>query len=291
MTFDKNLSRFLLLLGLLLTKALVAGMPIHYAAPMGDEKWRMSGTPIRCEMTLMIPNFGVGYFEQKATKPPHFILRRYDSMALGKVPVQISARSPVWKPYGPSFAIAKGFVNPGRFALFLTQEPTLKVLTYLSQGYQTNFNYRSPEGFNVTVALSPIAFQKVYSKFQRCLGDLLPFTYDNVKESVFHFDVDSKELTEKNKEQLRKIARYVEADTRIEKIKVLGYTDDRGRKGYNNAVSQFRAEAVKAYLIKLGVPQEKLYVTWFGVLKPIARNDTDAGRAENRRVVVNLIKK
>ena len=45
------------------------------------------------------------------------------------------------------------------------------------------------------------------------------------------------------------------------------------------------------YLITLGVPEEQLSVTWFGALKPVARNDTDAGRALNRRVVISLIKK
>ena len=43
--------------------------------------------------------------------------------------------------------------------------------------------------------------------------------------------------------------------------------------------------------IGLGVPKKKLFVTWYGALKPVARNDTDEGRAANRRVIVNLIKK
>ena len=60
---------------------------------------------------------------------------------------------------------------------------------------------------------------------------------------------------------------------------------------YNNAMSQFRAQAVHNYLLKMGVPEEKLSTTWYGALKPVARNDTDEGRALNRRVSVLLIKR
>lgn len=267
-----------------------AALHVNYISPMGDEKWRMSGNPIRCGLSLMIPNYGIGYFEQYATKSPHFILRKW-SQVQRSLPAQVVARSPVWKPFGPSFFVSRTFIKPGEYGIYLSREPALKLLTYLSQGYQANFNYQSEEGFDVTVALSPIRFQKVFSLYQRCLGNLLPFNYDDVKESVFHFGIDSKMLTDADKDQLRHIAQYVAADTRIEKVRVEGYADESGRKGYNNAISQFRAEAVKHYLLGLGVPKKKLSVTWFGALKPIARNDTDEGRAANRRVVISLIKK
>lgn len=276
---------------LLYMNTAIAVPHIDYASPMGEEQWRMSGNPIRCGLSLVIPNYGIGYFEQYATQAPHFILRKWDQVRRA-LPAQVVAKPPVWKPNLPnSYVVARSYIKPGEFGIFLAREPTLKLLIFLSQGYQANFNYLSEEGFSVTVALSPIRFQKVYSKYQRCLGGLLSFNYDDVKESVFHFDVDSKQLTEEDKSQLRRIAQYVKADIQVEVIRVVGYADESGRKGYNNAVSQFRAEAVQNYLIWLGVPKSKLSVTWVGASKPIARNDTDEGRAANRRVVINLIKK
>jgi outer membrane protein OmpA-like peptidoglycan-associated protein len=250
----------------------------------------MTGNPIRCGLSLVIPNYGIGYFEQYATKSPHFILRKWDQVQRS-LPAQVIAKSPVWKPYGPVFMVSKSFIKPGEYGIFLPRDPTLKLLTYLSQGYQANFNYKSEEGFNVSVALSPIRFQKVYSKYQRCLGSLLNFAYEDVQESIFHFSVDSKELSEADKMQLKRISQYVAADVQIDSINVTGYADETGRKGYNNAVSQFRAEAVGDYLLKAGVPKRKIKITWVGALKPIARNDTDEGRAKNRRVVIELIKK
>lgn len=267
-----------------------AAPPVLYASPMGEESWQMSGNPLRCGLSLMIPNYGIGYFEQYATKQPHFILRKWQQVQRA-LPAQVSARSPSWKPYGSSFVVARSFVKPGDYGLFLNREPTLKLLTYLAQGYQAQFNYISEEGFATTVALSPIRFQKVYSRYQHCLGNLLPFDFEQVQESVFHFDAESSVLTAADKAQLQRIAQYVAADEQIRRVQIIGYTDDRGRKGYNNAISQYRAEAVTRYLLSLGVSKKKLSTTWYGVLKPIARNDTDEGRAENRRVVVNLLKK
>jgi outer membrane protein OmpA-like peptidoglycan-associated protein len=263
---------------------------VNFASPMGNEQWRISANRLRCGLSLLIPNYGIGYFEQYATKPPHFILRTWDKVQRA-LPTQVLAKPPVWKPFGQSFFVSRTYIKPGDYGLFLARAPALKLLTYLSQGYQATFNYQSEEGFGTTISLSPIRFQKVYSRYQRCLGSLLPFDYEQIKESTFHFGVDSKLLTDAEKDQLRRIAQYVAADPRIEAIRVVGYADESGRKGYNNAVSQFRAEAVKNYLLGLGVPKKKLSVTWYGALKPIARNDTDEGRAANRRVVVNLIKK
>ena len=264
---------------------------IDYASPMGDEHWKMSGNPLRCGLSLVIPNYGIGYFEQYATKTPHFILRKWDQVQRA-LPAQVVAKPPVWKPLLlNSYVVARSYIKPGEYGIYLNREPALKLLVFLSQGYQANFNYLSEEGFSVTVSLSPIRFQKVYSKYQQCLGGLLSFDYDDVKETVFHFGIDSKFLTDEDKSQLRRIAQYVAADLQIDVIRIVGYADESGRKGYNNAISQFRAEAVKNYLLWLGVPKRKLSVTWVGALKPIARNDTDEGRAANRRVVIDLIKK
>ncbi len=291
MTLDINLGKFLFRVILccgLVTGASFAAPPLKYASPMGDERWKMTGNPIRCGLSLVIPNYGVGYFEQYATKPPHFILRKWEQVNR-RLPAQLVARSPVWKPAGPNFLIAKTSIRPGDYGIYLERASALKLLDFLSKGYQGSFNYRSEQGFDVAVILSPIKFRKVYSKYQRCLGGLLSFGLDKVKHNVLYFGVDSTELADADKEQLRRIEQYAAADVQIEKIRIVGYSDDTGRKGYNNAISQYRAEAVRNYLVKVGVPRTKIVITWKGVLNPVAPNDTEAGRAANRRVVIDLI--
>jgi len=262
---------------------------LDFASPMGEEQWRMSGNPLRCGLSLAIPNYGVGYFEQYATKDPHFILRTWDQVQR-VLPALVLASPPVWKE-GRNFMVAKSSIKPGEFGLFLPRSPTLKLLHFLSQGYDANFNYRNEQGFTTTIVLSPIHFQQVYEKYQHCISNLLSFNYNDVKESIFHFASDSHMITDEGKAQLRRIAQYVAADKQVDYIRVVGYADDSGRKGYNNAISEYRAEAIQHYLLSLGVSKEKLHVTWVGAQQPIARNDTDEGRAANRRVVVNVYKK
>lgn len=293
MTFDHRLGR--LLGGLVFSHCFVIGPifsapSIHYSNHMGEEHWRMSGNPLRCGLSLFIPDYGIGYFEQYATKAPHFILRQWDEVRRA-LPTHVLVKSPVWKPNGRAFEVAKTFLRPGAYGIFLSQKFTRQLLGYLSQGYEAQFSYHSDLGFDMTISLSPIRFQQAYSSYQKCLGGLLPFNYDAVRETVIHFGVDEMVLTDNDKKQLRRIHQYVSADSQIGLIKIEGYSDESGRKGYNNAISQYRAEAVYRYLLKLGVPQMKISVTWFGVLKPVARNDTDEGRAANRRVMIKLIKK
>jgi outer membrane protein OmpA-like peptidoglycan-associated protein len=262
---------------------------LDFASPMGEEKWRMSGNPLRCGLSLAIPNYGVGYFEQYATRDPHFILRTWDQVQR-VLPALVLASPPVWKE-GRNFMVAKTAIKPGEYGIYLPRSPTLKLLSFLSQGYDANFNYRNEQGFTTTIVLSPIRFQQVYAKYQRCISSLLPFNYNDIKESIFHFSSDSRMISEEDKAQLRRIAQYVAADKQVDYVRVVGYADDSGRKGYNNAISEYRAKAVQLYLLSLGVPKEKLNVTWVGAQQPIARNDTDEGRAANRRVIVSVYKK
>lgn len=262
---------------------------LDFASPMGQESWRATGNPLRCGLSLAIPNYGVGYFEQYATKDPHFILRTWNEVQQ-VLPALVLASPPVWKE-GRNFMVAKSSIKPGEFGMFLPRTPALKLLYFLSQGYNANFNYRNEQGFTTTIVLSPIRFQKVYAKYQRCISNLLPFNYDDVKESTFLFASDSRMISEEGKVQLRRIAQYLAADRQIDSVRVVGYADDSGRKGYNNAISEYRAKAVEHYLLSLGVPKEKLSVTWVGAQQPVARNDTDDGRAANRRVIVTMYKK
>ena len=73
------------------------------------------------------------------------------------------------------------------------------------------------------------------------------------------------------------------------KVELQGHTDSRGPDAYNLTLSQKRADAVRAYLIKDGVPATQITAKGYGEGQPIADNKTDAGRAQNRRVVMLVV--
>jgi OmpA-OmpF porin, OOP family len=67
-------------------------------------------------------------------------------------------------------------------------------------------------------------------------------------------------------------------------IQIIGNTDDVGNRTANIQLSLMRAEAVKTYLVGKGVPAANLSVSGQGPDNPVASNDTEAGRARNRRI-------
>ena len=67
-------------------------------------------------------------------------------------------------------------------------------------------------------------------------------------------------------------------------INIYGHTDSKGTDEYNLSLSDRRAAAVKAYLVSKGIASSRIHTMGVGEKEPVASNDTDAGRAENRRV-------
>jgi OmpA-OmpF porin, OOP family len=74
-------------------------------------------------------------------------------------------------------------------------------------------------------------------------------------------------------------------------LKIDGHTDSNGSNATNMKLSQLRVDAVKTYLVKKGVDENRIETQGFGEDQPIATNATAAGRAQNRRVALSLILK
>jgi len=74
---------------------------------------------------------------------------------------------------------------------------------------------------------------------------------------------------------------------RTETVDVVGHTDSVGPEAYNDKLSLRRAEAVITYLRSIGVEVD-LNAIGKGEFEPVADNSTDEGRAQNRRVVIDI---
>jgi len=75
------------------------------------------------------------------------------------------------------------------------------------------------------------------------------------------------------------------------KMLIQGHSDSRGSENLNKKLSDKRAEAVAAYLVRSGVPSHRLTTVGYGSSQPVATNETPEGRAQNRRVVIKTIVK
>jgi OOP family OmpA-OmpF porin len=67
-------------------------------------------------------------------------------------------------------------------------------------------------------------------------------------------------------------------------IEVAGHTDGDGEDGFNQALSEKRAQTVVDYLVKAGLPASRFTAVGYGSTQPVAGNDTDQGKAQNRRI-------
>ncbi|MCC6559321.1 MAG: OmpA family protein [Polyangiaceae bacterium] len=90
---------------------------------------------------------------------------------------------------------------------------------------------------------------------------------------------------------LDEVAGVLKEHPEITKIEVQGHTDNRGPARLNEKLSQDRADAVMAALVKRGVDQGRLTAKGYGPNVPIADNKTDEGRQKNRRVQFNILEK
>jgi outer membrane protein OmpA-like peptidoglycan-associated protein len=91
---------------------------------------------------------------------------------------------------------------------------------------------------------------------------------------------------------LERIAEVMQAHPEIELIEIQGHTDSRGRAAYNLRLSQQRADAVRDHLVKRhGISPARLVTRGYGMTRAIADNDTEEGRAANRRVEFHILRR
>jgi outer membrane protein OmpA-like peptidoglycan-associated protein len=104
------------------------------------------------------------------------------------------------------------------------------------------------------------------------------------------FDFDKYNLKDKSTKILNEAVRILKMYP-DRPIKVEGHTDNYGSKQYNIILSKRRANAVATFLINHGIDKDRITTEglWFSV--PVATNATSAGRDQNRRVEITILKK
>ena len=105
------------------------------------------------------------------------------------------------------------------------------------------------------------------------------------------FDLGQATIHKQSFPLLDEVAALLRSRPDIELLEVDGHTDNRGGRDYNQDLSERRARAVVEYLVKHGVQQRRLRSHGFAFDRPIASNDDALGRAKNRRVEFQILKK
>lgn len=102
------------------------------------------------------------------------------------------------------------------------------------------------------------------------------------------FGFDKSMLEPEGMNRLKKLQAELQ-NAKVDSILATGHTDSIGKASYNQKLSIRRAQAVKDYLVKLGLPSDRIFIEGKGATQPVASNKTSQGRARNRRVDVEVI--
>lgn len=108
---------------------------------------------------------------------------------------------------------------------------------------------------------------------------------------VFHdilFNHDSSGLRQASLPVLQRLARFLKRNPGL-RVRISGHTDNTGKRGYNLTLSRQRAAVVRGFLIKANIEARRMTVAGYGPDKPLASNNTAAGRRRNRRVEVKIL--
>ncbi|WP_452220101.1 OmpA family protein [Lacinutrix salivirga] len=121
--------------------------------------------------------------------------------------------------------------------------------------------------------------------------DALKALRDDIKANpiILYFDTaaTSLKLTPEQRVKVANLSRYVDKAENA-KIKVIGHTDNTGNRASNIKLGQGRADFVKSYLVNNAIPESKIQSTSKGPDQPIDSNNTEQGRANNRRVEITI---
>jgi outer membrane protein OmpA-like peptidoglycan-associated protein len=204
----------------------------------------------------------------------------------------VASRPPGWKYDQVERPIGEYTYQVDETPFRFRREISLRLLAELEQGMTPVFSFKDwGDGRdNVTAALSVVRFLEAQAKFRSCVGQLIPYDYDKVRNNRIYFATAKYSLSKKAKRQLDGVIAYLLRDPSVKKAHVEGHADELGTHAYNNELSEQRALAVRDYLLQHKVPAEKLVVRYFGKRKPAKNNSTDKGRALNRRVSVKLVR-
>jgi OOP family OmpA-OmpF porin len=122
--------------------------------------------------------------------------------------------------------------------------------------------------------------------------NLAPCAAEEIIESLTielvndEFDFNSATIKPEMAVALDGVARAVRESSGDEMLTIVGHTDGIGSQEYNYKLGLRRAQSTKDYLIGVGIPATRMATRSAGKLEPIATNETDTGRARNRRIEI-----
>lgn len=259
-----------------------------YSARLDVAKWQNDSTSFECKLWQDVPMYGKAVFTMKpGSKLTFYLDSKRPSVSAGRAVIKSVA--PLWKSGVRERDLGTASATAGKRPVVLGDNMASHLIAELELGMFPRIELDGfYKGHRLDVDVSSVNFQKAYLAYQDCVANLSPWSLDELARTMVNFEFDRANLEENAEQRLDALVNFIKNDTSIKAIAIDGHTDAKGSVDYNFALSEKRANAVKAYLIQAGIPEDKIKLGFHSKLKPLTENQSDSGRAKNRRVTVVL---
>lgn len=177
----------------------------------------------------------------------------------------------------------------------VTVQQDNKITRYKTQNGKAAIKVEKDKEFSITARAKDF-FVKTITRKPEQKKKSIDIRLDPIRHQASYvfqdigFKYNSAELTTKSIPTLKEIAKLLNENPQL-KIEIRGHTDSTGNDEYNLKLSGRRADKVKEFMVKNGITDTKIKTKGFGESKPITSNDTEEGKAKNRRVEFIILTK
>ncbi len=287
--FIKLLTLVLLSLGFYMPAAF--SLEREYVVRLADAKWQTSGkNNYQCVLWQTIPYYGEGKFIHKSGHQLVFDLYS-NTPVMSDAKVIVQSEPPPWRHDDTVFEIAKMDFQSGHNPLKVKHPYASRMLQQIENGMSPVIIYRDlADGRDIiAVMLSPVNFRKVLAKYRACEKTLMDFDLQRIKNFRLYFATNKADLTARSKRDLKNVLRYLKMNSAIRQIRIDAHADSRGRRRYNDKLSEQRSDSVIKYLLSIGAKRDMIYAVSHGERESTFSNKTSRGRAKNRRADIQLL--
>ncbi len=156
------------------------------------------------------------------------------------------------------------------------------------------FSISIPKRDTFVIKCQSFESDEFYSEISSGISDVFSYTlrYELPKTYTLkdvYFDTGKATLRPESNNTLNNLAELMQYQSSLV-LELSGHTDNVGDDNSNKILSEQRAQSVKNYLIKKGISADRVVAVGYGESMPVASNDTDSGRQQNRRTEVKILK-
>lgn len=274
-----------------------------WMAKREDDSWEKWSEPINLGEEINTPGFDAyysvdasgqwGYMVSTANSKGKEDIKRFELKEEVKPDPVVLVRGKVFdaKTKSPieSTIEYEGLADGKKYGLVKTNPANGEYTIILPYGVNYSFNAEA-DGFIAVSDNLDLTQTGEYKEITRDLY-LVPIEVGStVRLNNIFFETNKSELKKESFVELKKVLQILNKYPEME-IEISGHTDNVGNEDYNKMLSQKRAEAVMNYLTENNIAINRIIPVGYGMIKPTDTNDTEEGRARNRRVEFTILKK